>query len=138
MAYIAFEGGRSEPSFSEAVVIADGILHPAELVVGALLPDENPVDHLNDPLPFSLTYSGGVLRGTMVEYPHTLFFQFTSPWDSYVGAWPKEGNVNNRFLAEQSVLYRLDDGTKGHGHLERTVPGRVLQDDELIRLNGQG
>jgi len=134
LAYTAHEGEAVEPTFSEASVIVDGQLHPAKLTVEGRLPDEDPADHLDKPIAFSLVYDGGELRGEIVGYPHTMCFQFTSPWDSYVGAWPKEGEVCNRFLAEQSVIYRLEDGTAGHGHLERTVPGRVLADEELIRL----
>lgn len=130
-AYTANEGDTVEPSFSEAAVVVDGEMKPATLTVEGRLPDDNAVAALEDPIRFALAYDGGAISGVIESYPHSMYFQPTAPWDSYVGAFAQDAGGDRRFLSEQSIRYRLDDGTKGHGHLERTVPGKMVQDEEL-------
>lgn len=126
-AYDAQEGAPDNTVMSEACVIVDGTMRAARLEVGYRLPPTGAIDHIDDPVPFALLWDGGRLSGRVERFPSTIFCQFTSPSDSYIGARQLPGEENSRYI-HQSLRFRLDDGREGHGHIERTVPGKTIAD----------
>ena len=130
-AYEMFEGDEvTVPHFSKAMVIEDGVLHPATMTFGPILPGKDPLEHIHDPLNVTLSWGDKRMEMTMVSFPTTIHVQMTAPWDNYVGG-RQIGDEPSRRLVEQSVIFRLADGTQGYGHIERTVPGAILADEQL-------
>lgn len=130
-AYEMFEGDEvAIPHFSKAMVTQDGVLHPATMTFGPVLPSHNPLEHIHDPLNVTISWEGQRIEMTMVSFPTTIHVQMTAPWDNYVGG-RQIGDEPSRRLVEQSAIFQLADGTRGYGHIERTVPGAILADEQL-------
>lgn len=126
-AYEAQEGSSDNTVFSEASVIVDGILKQAKLEIGFHLPQTSAIGLIKERVPFALSWEGGSIAGRVRQFPTTIFCQFTAPWDSYIGTRQIDEQGNSRYI-EQSVLFELDDGSVGYGHMERTVPGKLIAD----------
>jgi len=131
-AYEAYEGDDPEsgPVFSKACVYREGRAIPASLTFGPRLPDADPLKHIRDPQTIVLRFEGEEVELVAEAFPTVIHIQFTKPWDNYFGARQIGSNPTRR-LVEQSIRYRIKGGTKGYGHMERTVPGAILDDLQL-------
>ncbi|HKT73853.1 MAG TPA: hypothetical protein VJQ47_13260 [Steroidobacteraceae bacterium] len=130
-AYEMFEGSETRtPRFSKAAIIKDGALFPAVMTFGPALPDVRPIERIFDPLQLSFDWAHPRLDMTIVRFPTTVHVQPTAPWNNYIGA-RQVGSAASLRLVEQSALYEMADGTRGYGHIERTVPGAILSDEQL-------
>ncbi|MET0545859.1 MAG: hypothetical protein ABWZ40_06085 [Caulobacterales bacterium] len=130
-AYQVHDTDDVTPVLSEAAVVVDGVMHSAKLNVERPLPQRDALTHIFEPVPFSLEYAGGRIAGVAQSFPTSSYQQYTAPSESYIGA-RQIGLSPSRRLMEQSVLYALSDGTKGYGHMERTVPGTLLRDEDFL------
>jgi hypothetical protein len=129
-AYEAHEMDEVTATFSQAAVVIGGAMLPARLTLHDPLPSGDALAHIFAPVGFSFAYEGGVLAGRAVSFPTSSYQSSTAPWEPYLGVGQIGGTPVRRVM-EQSVLYRLQDGTPGYGHMERTLPGRLVHDDEL-------
>ena len=125
--YEAQEGSRDNTVMSAACVIIGGELKQAQLEVGYHLPPQDALAHIQDEIPFKLTWEDGSIAGRVTSFPATVFCQFTSPSDSYIGARQIDEGGNSRYI-QQALSFTLDDGRQGYGHAERTVPGKTIAD----------
>ena len=86
------------------------------------------MSHIHDAFGFGIAYDGGSFDAKVYEYPETMYFQYTAPWDSYLGVRQTDAEANRRYI-EQAILLERTDGVRGYGHIERTVPGKLIFED---------
>lgn len=119
--------GVDGPAYSEVNVVEGGAAFAGRVHIKDKLPFTDNRTLLTDPVELRIEYADKVMDVTAYEFPHTLHLQSTSPNDLYIGVRQID-DVQNTFFIEQSVRYRLADGRRGHGHMERLVPGKLIID----------
>ena len=127
LAYEAETDGSGQTAFSNAVVLDGGVMFEATFKPDFRLPP-GAIGQLGQPFGLVLEYGTHELRVTVENYPHTNFIQPTAPWDMYVGRRQLDGPFSF-CVAEQATLLALEDGTRGYGHIERSVPGLQIVED---------
>ena len=115
------------PAFSEVAILHDGSLHKGSLTLHDRVPLVRGIDHVQQPISFTLHYERGSLNIEVVRFPTTIYGQATTPNEIYLGMSGVESDGKTGFV-EQSAVYLLNGEISGHGHLERLVPGQWIEE----------
>jgi hypothetical protein len=119
--YDAVLRGQSTPVFCEAVVYDRDRMFEAKLVYPWRIDDARKAEQ---PYGFQLVYEHGTLDVAVEKFANTAYLSYTAPNEIYIGVLQQPAGTPLTLL-EQSAHFKLNGSVRGHGHIERTVPGEI-------------